>query len=212
MRSRVIILLALAVVILSCILFLISRNSEENSLSLEETRNEVLKEVQEAKAYVEETAEWSGTLEDTGEIGFYNPPEDSEHQDSDPKLEAVKFFVAGLIDKNSDIFLSSFHPESISADLFKSDNPDKLKVSEEIIIDISRSNTIKDIKYHINKGFLNQQGNTVTMTFTYTDNKKATFDIELSSVNDSHQGHDHSIYVITTSVWTIIEEIKKSTD
>jgi hypothetical protein len=202
-----------AMIVIGTILFIYLGSSQgKRTLNLEETKAEVLNEVEEAENYAEETSEW---MEKNGveEIGFFNPPHNEEPQEkSELKLEVVKYFVAGLLDNNIDIFLSSFYPESISKDLFKQKNPDKYVVAQEIIDRISRKETIENIEYKVNKGFMDRETNAFTLTIIYKDKQKADITLEVMPVEDVHSEEEvHQMYVITNSVWDMIEQIENST-
>lgn len=191
----------------------ISPTLGKHSLDLEETQNEVLAEIEKNNSYVQETTEFIEKNGGEAEIGFFNPThEEEESHDSDPKEEVVKYFITGLLKNDIDIFLSSFYPDSISKDLFKSDNPDKFSVTEDIIKEISRNKTIKALDYRVNKGFMDQETNTITLTITYKDNQKADINLELMTVEDIHDEEVHQMYVITNSVWDMIDQIKNSTN
>lgn len=215
MNSKIVLGSLGGLIIIGIVLFIVFGPSlDKDTLDLEETKAEVLEEVEETKNYAEETTKW---MEENGveeEVGFFNPSH-SEQQDeqSIPKEDVIKYFVAGLLDKNIDIFLSSFYPDSISKDLFKHENPDKFVVTEEIIDSISRKGTIENIEYKVNKGFMDQETNTIILTITYKDKQKADISIEIMPVEDVHSEEEvHQMYVITNSVWVMIDQIKNSTN
>lgn len=183
-------------------------NSDKQRIELDATKEEVLKEIKDSKEYTEKTIQLAeGNDQD---IGYFHP-EHAEHEGKeDPKKDAIKYFIAGLLSNNTDIFLSSFYVESISQDLFKSKNPDKDAVTKEIMDKISRNGTLKEILYKVNKGFLNTDSNTISLTIKYDDQKEATVNFDLLTLSDSHHEDEIGTYVITTSTWDIIKQIEAS--
>jgi hypothetical protein len=180
----------------------------KQQLDLELTKNEVLSEIHEAKEYVNKTANWMGTEEDT-EIGYFHPPEEDEHR-GDTKQNVLKYFIVGLLEDDLDIFLSSFYPESISKDLYQSTEPDKEKVARQIMARISRNGQIADIHYDISKGSFNSNANEIDILITYEDEKKAGIILDITGLADAHHPEE-KIYVIQSSAWDIINDIEKST-
>lgn len=213
MTKRRLSIACLIVILLSLVFYLIwaPQSGEKEDIVLNTAKEDVLDEIQESKEYVNDTVEWMEESEGDGDLAFFNPP--SEHKgDVDPKGNVVKYFIAGLMANDVDIFLSSFHPESISKDLFKSKNPDKVKVAEEIMDRISRAGQLKEIQYGKRKGILNTETNTLTLYLSYKDDKKAEILLDIISLSDAHhEGKGEGIYVITTSAWEIVRQIKNST-
>lgn len=191
----------------------ISPNLGKHSINLDETQNEVLAAIEENKKYVQETTEFFERNGGEGEIGFFNPShEEEESHKSDPKEDVIKYFITGLIKNDIDIFLSSFYPDSISKDLFKHENPDKFAVTKEIMKKISRNGEITAIDYKVNKGFMDQETSTITLTITYSDKQRSDITLELMTVEDiHHEGEIHQIYVISNSVWDMINQIELDT-
>ncbi|WP_409292870.1 hypothetical protein [Peribacillus sp. SCS-37] len=181
----------------------------KKELPLEATKNEVLKEVNDTKEYANKTSEWMGSDKENSDLGFINPP--SHHdENADPKLDVLKYVIAGLVANDMDIFLSSFHPETVSKDMFKSKLEDKTKVAKAIMRKITRDGQINDVNYKIEKGALSSgTKNELSVTITYKDNTHGIVKMEIIPLNDAHQ-HE-SIYVITTSSWEIIKQLKKTT-
>lgn len=182
----------------------------KKQLELDSTKNEVVSEVRKAQEYVNKTSKWLESEGEDSEIAYFHPPEEHDEND-DPKTDVLKYFIAGLLANDLDIFLSSFYPESISKDLFQSDTPDKEKVAEEIMQRISRNEQILDVEYVIKRSTFNSETNKVSVNFIYEDGKKAKVNLDILPVTDSHDKEEQSIYVITTSAWKIIEQIENST-
>lgn len=206
--------IALLIVILLAIVFYLiwaPESGKKEDISLNTAKDDVLDEIQESREYVNDTAEWMEESEGDGDIAFFNPPSERKKV-VDSKRNVVKYFIAGLMANDVDIFLSSFHPEFISKDLFKSETPDKIKVAKEIMDRISRSGQLKEIQYGKRKGILNAETNTLTLYLSYKDDKKAEILLDIISLSDAHhEGKGEGIYVITTSVWEIIRQIENST-
>ncbi|MDE3841029.1 hypothetical protein C0966_17335 (plasmid) [Bacillus methanolicus] len=199
-------------VLFGLLIYLIIAPEKENKeiIELKSTKEEVLTEINKTKEYVKKTSEWMEA--DTGEsdIGYYNPPHD-ENSNRDQKKDVVKYFIAGLMTNDVDIFLSSFYPQTISEDLFKSKVQDKTKVAEDIMNQITRSGRLKEIQYADRKGIFNSKTDKLSLTFIYNDNKQAKVTLHVLPVQDSHHEHEENIFVITTSAWLIIEQIENST-
>ncbi|MEI2356260.1 hypothetical protein [Mesobacillus zeae] len=202
-------LLGISILILTGLIFYVIVGPElgKQGLDLNETKSKVLSDVKAQKEYVNKTAKW---MEEEGEqdIGYFHPPLD-DSKSIDQRKDVLNYFVTGLLENDLDIFLSSFNPESISKDLFKSNVQDKVLVAEDIMERISRKNQIEDIKYKIKKGKINTEFNKISVTITYKDKEKAAFILDIKPVIDSHH-EGESVYVITTSVWNIIEKIESS--
>lgn len=182
--------------------------SGKKQLELDSTKDEVLSEIQKSQEYVDKTTKW---LEDEdADIAYFHPPEEHKSNE-DPKTDVLKYFIAGLLANDSDIFLSSFYPESLSKDLFQSNISDKEKVAKEIMQRISRNGQIADVEYVVKKGAFNSETNKISVHFIYKDEKKAKVTLDILPVADSHDHGEESIYVITTSAWKIIEQIENST-
>ncbi|MEK3993069.1 hypothetical protein [Robertmurraya sp. FSL R5-0851] len=213
MNSKLIWSLVIIFIIAGVSVYLfISPSLGKQSIDLVEAKSEVLTEVEEYKEYANNTTEWIEKNGVEAEIGFFTPSEEDHNHHSDPKEDVIKYFIAGLLDNNIDIFLSSFYPDSISKDLFEHKNPDKFAVTEEIMQRLSRKGTLKAVDYKVNKGFMDQETNSITLTITYRDKKKADIILELMTVEDiHHEGEVHQMYVITNSVWDMIDHIENST-
>jgi hypothetical protein len=176
------------------------------TMDLESTKESVRKEIEELEGYVENTTEWAG--EDLGEIGYLTPKKDNAPK-AEPIEDVLKYFLAGIVDHDIDIFLSSFHPESISKDLFKIDISDKRQVAADMIKEISRNDTLSSVQYAGKKGVFNTPTNEMEVSFIYEDKLTVKVDITVTPVGDSHH-EEEKLYVITTSVWDIINQIKDS--
>lgn len=210
MNHRAIWISIVAILLVSFIFYWIwaPESGERNEVKLDTTKEEVLKEVNEAKEYVKKTAEWAE--KSGGEVAYFNPPEEHESE-TEPKEELVKYFIAGLYTNDIDIFLSNFHPETLSRDLFKSNNPDKDAVARELINKITRDKQLKAVDYDVQKGFWNKDSDALSINITYQDGKVANIVIDIVSLTDSHEEHEHAIFYITTSAWDIIKQIESST-
>lgn len=212
MNKRNIFISLFTILLLAIIFYLIwaPESGEKKMIELESTKEEVLKEVQAANEYAKKTAEWGEV--NGGDVSYFNPPVE-HNSDRDPKEDIVKYFLAGLYANDVDIFLSSFFPETISRDLFKSKNPNKDEVTREIMTKITRNGKLDSIEYGIRKGAWNQDSNTLTLDITYKDGKEAKIVIDTVPLTDSHGDHenDHSIFYITTSAWEIVRQIESST-
>lgn len=196
-------------VILGISLFIyLDINSGKQRIELDATKEEVLKEIKESKEYTEKTIQLAEGND--LDIGYLHQEQAEHERKEDPKKEAIKYFIAGLLSNNTDIFLSSFNVETISKDLFQSKNPDKDNVTKEIMDKISRKGTLKEILYKVNKGFLNTDSDTILLTIKYDDQKEATVNIDLLSLSDSHHEDEIGTYVITTSAWDMIKQIEAS--
>jgi len=208
-RRLTIVFLILA--LLASVFYLIwgPESGKKENISLKIAKDEVLDEIKESREYVNDTAEWMG---EDADIAYFNPPSENNEED-DPKKNVLKYFIAGLMANNIDIFLSSFHPESISKDLFKSENPDKMQVAAEFLERITRYGKLKEVQYGERKGILNGATNTLTLYLTYEDNQKAKILVDIMPLSDAHhEGKEKGIYVITTSAWEIIKQIENSTN
>jgi hypothetical protein len=184
---------------------MLAPNQEPNkTMDLESTKESVRKEIEELEGYVENTTEWAG--EDIGEIGYLTPKKDDGPK-TEPMEDVLKYFIAGIVDHDIDIFLSSFHPETISKDLFKIDISDKRQVVADMIKEISRNGTVSSVQYSGRKGIFNSVTNEVKVSFIYEDKLTVKVDLTVTPVGDSHH-EEEKLYVITTSVWDIINQIK----
>ncbi|WML38145.1 hypothetical protein RCG19_13010 [Neobacillus sp. OS1-2] len=183
----------------------------KKQLELDSTKNEVINEVQQTKEYVNKTSDWLESEGRNPEIAYFNPPEDSS-KNKDPKTDVLKYFIAGLLTNDIDIFLSSFYPETISKDLFQSNITDKVKVAEGIMERISRNGQITDVQYVVKKGAFNTETNKISVILIFKDEKKAKVTLDIIPVKDSHEKDEKSVYVINTSAWKIIEQIENSTN
>lgn len=215
MTKRNILIALSTIALLVLILYLIwgPQSGKEEELDLEAITNEVLVELKANEDYVKKTAEYMG--EENGEIAYFYPHEDAVNHGNkkEKKKDVVKYFIAGLLTNDIDIFLSSFYPETISRDLFASDNPDKDAVAQEIMGKITRADQLQKVEYGERKGLLKQDSNTITLIFTYIDGKKAEIRVDtLPLVDAHHEGEEDAIYVITSSAWDMISDIEKSTN
>lgn len=215
MTKRNIFIALSTIALLVLILYLIwgPELGKEEELDLDAITNEVLVELKANEDYVKKTAEYMG--EENGEIAYFYPPEDAGNHGNkkEKKKDVVKYFIAGLLTNDIDIFLSSFYPETISRDLFASDNPDKDAVAQEIMGKITRADQLQKVEYGERKGLLKQDSNTITLIFTYIDGKKAEIRVDtLPLVDAHHEGEEDAIYVITSSAWDMISDIEKSTN
>jgi hypothetical protein len=187
-------------------LMLAPKQEPSKTMDLESTKETVTKEIEEMERYVENTTEWAG--EDIGEIGYLTPKKDDAPK-TEPMEDVLKYFITGIVDHDIDIFLSSFHPETISKDLFKKDSSDKRQVASDMIKEISRNGTLSSVQYSGKKGLFNSPTNEMEVYFIYEDKLTVKVDITVTPVGDSHHEEDE-LYVITTSVWDIIHQIKDS--
>ncbi|WP_158587591.1 hypothetical protein [Neobacillus notoginsengisoli] len=183
----------------------------KQELAIAETKQEVLNEIKSSKDYAEKTAGWMGIEGAETDIGYFNPPEEKESKDA--RLDVLKYFITGLLANDMDIFLSSFNPETISKDLFQSEISDKTEVAKEMMNRISRNGQITDVNYRVEKGSLKtNERNKLSVTFTYSDKKKAKIKLDIIPFSDAHHDDKESIFVITTSTWDLIKDIEKSTN
>ncbi|MFT9496931.1 MULTISPECIES: hypothetical protein [Bacillota] len=197
--------IALLLFLIGLLFYLIvAPEGEQEDMDLDKTKEEVLKEINSSEEYVKNTVDWAD--KDT-EIAYFNPPH-VEESNYDPKKDVAKYFIAGLLTNDIDIFLSSFYVQTISEDLFRSKEPDKMLVTKEIMRQITRDNQLKEIKYSDKKGVFNTETNKLSLTLIYKDNKEARINLQAILLEDAHGDHEEKVYVITTSVWDIIEQIK----
>jgi hypothetical protein len=182
------------------------KKESSKTMDLESTKETVTKEIEEMERYLENTTEWAG--EDIGEIGYLTPKKDDTPK-TEPMEDVLKYFIAGIVDHDIDIFLSSFHPETISKDLFKIDISDKRQVASNMIKEISRNGTLSSVQYSGKKGIFNSPTNEMKVSFIYEDKLIVKVDITVTPVGDSHH-EEEKLYVISTSVWDIMNQIKDS--
>lgn len=181
-------------------------------IDIQDSQNEVLAEMKAINQYVQDTNEWMNEQlggEENNDVAFSHAPAKTQDNE-DPKVKLIKYFITGLTIKNTDLFISCFNPETISKDLFTFDNPDKNEVALDLIKQMTREGKIKEIHYKENRGFLNESTNEITLTFIYEDGQEAKVNFTVESFNDIHdeQDEEHSVYVISTSALTMIEQIE----
>lgn len=123
-----------------------------------------------------------------------------------PKIEPLNYFIAGVMEGNVDIFLSSFYPQTISTDLFLRKVNDKSKVTEEIMNNINRNGTLSEVKYKENRGYFNSETNSMTLFLKYKDQSKAEVILEIVPLTSTSK-----VYTIKTSSRDIINQIKRRT-
>lgn len=215
MPKRIILVTLSFLAALAMLFYLIwgPERGKEEELDLNSITDEVRAEIKANEEYAKKASEYMG--DENGEIAYFYPPEDAVNHGTkkEKKKDVVKYFIAGLIANDVDIFISSFYPETISRDLFAKDNPDKDAVAKEIMDKITRSGQLQKVEYGERKGALKQDSNTITLIFTYKDGKKSDTRIDILPLVDAHhEGDKDAIYVITSSAWEIIDQIEKSTN
>lgn len=205
--KQIIGLITVSIFIIFLLLFYIVPNQKYETLNLNETKNEVKKELEKTESYYQSTSEWMDAAEKAEDIGYLNPGHKGGENTSFYK-DLVNYFVVGLLEKDTNIFLSTFAPETISRDVFKSSETDKEKVVQQMISKISRQDTIQNIRYAENKGAFNKSTDKITLKLSYSDGKRAKCTISVIKGGDKHR--TQSYYLITTSIWSIIEQIEES--
>lgn len=178
---------------------------KKQTLDLENTQKQVMEDIKSAKDYEKKTQNWLNNGQDNI---FVKHRDVGGKTSSEKKVDVLKYFIVGLLQNNADIFASSIYPEIISKDLFKSDNPDKNVVLQDIMKRITRDGKLNGIDYSIDKGAFNSEKDAITVTFHYKDHKTAKVNLQVMPNGDSHTSTD-TYYVIKTSTWDIIKTIKK---
>ncbi|KZE68002.1 hypothetical protein AWM68_17680 [Fictibacillus phosphorivorans] len=213
MNKRVIILSLLMSGLLGVYFyFTVSADKHVEKIDIKSTKENVLNEIVQAREYSESTSKWMDSNEELNDSGYFNPVHaHNENEEEDTKREAINYFLTGILQNEVNIFMSAFHVQSISEDLFIKEEQDKEKVVEDIIKSISREGRIKDIHYENVKGLHNSNTNEANLTLVYEDNKKAIINLKFQELKDSHTEHEKGVQVITTSTWDMIEQIENST-
>jgi hypothetical protein len=202
----------LLVTLMGLLFYLIlSPGGKQEKMNLDKTKEDVLGEINASKEYLKQTTEWMGDKSADGDIAYFNPPH-KKVKNQDPKKDVVKYFIAGVLINDVDIFMSSFYAQTISEDLFKKDVPDKTVVVKEIMHRISRNGQLKDVQYKDKKGIFNSETNQLSLVLIYNDNKQATITLQVIPVEDEHGEHEEKVFVITTSAWDIINQIETHTN
>lgn len=198
--------------LIGLLFYLVNRPSEKTeTINLNKTKDDVLSEIKDSKQYVKNTTNWLGDKSADQDIANFNPPH-QKGANKNPKKDVVKFFVAGLLTNDIDIFMSSFYAQTISEDVFKKKNvTDKTEVVQEIMNRISRNGQLKGVQYQDKKGAFNAETDKLSLILIYKDNKQATITLQLMPVKDEHGEHKKEILVITTHAWDVIKQIETQT-
>lgn len=183
-------------------------NQPKEMLPVDKTKEEVLANIENAKEDYEKTTDWIQSMNEDVEIGYISPNEPTDStKNFDPKKDLVNYFIAGITAKDADIFVSCYEVETISQDLFSVEEPDKRKVLEDIINRISRDGKLKEVVYEKKKGAFGTPTNEIQLTLIYEDDKAVDITFQTKAYKDNHHSNE-SIYVITTSVWDIVQQIE----
>ncbi|KYD23173.1 MULTISPECIES: hypothetical protein [Bacillales] len=216
LKNKVLVMIAIVGTVLLLFLLyyvIVKEGSGKEEIQLAEIEREVSQELQSLQNYIDKTAQWAENQGiDAQDIAYFHPDTEKNSKHSqDPKKEAIKYFVGSLITENVDLFISSFSVESISRDLYRVENPDKIAVAKEMMDRITR-NGISKIYYEEKRGIFNTPSNKIVLTFIYNDSRQAEVSIELDNLSgDIHHDHSDESYVITTSVWQVVKQIEIGT-
>lgn len=203
-------IIVLLVLIGSLFYLMFSPNGKQEKIDLATTTKDVIQEINVSKEYVKKTTDWMGKGNDGSEDLYFHPPR-VKNNNQDQKKDVVKYFIAGLMTNDADIFMSNFYVQTISEDLFKTKTPDKTEVVKEIMNRISRNGQVKEVRYADKKGIFNSETDKLTLILVYKDNKQANITIQVLPVHVSHKESGGKILVIKTSAWDIIKQIETRT-
>ena len=208
-KSLILIIIATCIVLL-LILFTMTNYTQKEFILAENIKEEVLIDIEKAREYETTTLAWAeeqaGKYAEHLDIGYLSPPENHRSGGGNPRFEPIKYLIAGVTAKDRNIFLSSFHPETIMTDMENINLNEGLKLLDEIMDQISRNGRLEGIYIEEVRGIFNTLSNEIELTLVYTDNVEIITRIELTSFKDEH--HNENYYVIATSMREIIEQIK----
>jgi len=208
--QRYLVLFILVTTVILLILFAVTNFTQKEIILANDIKEEVLAEMEKYKEYEERTLAWAeeqvGMHTEHLDIGYLSPPDEKNSGGGDPKLMPIKYLIAGVSANNINIFLSSFHPETVMLDLENIQFSEGIQTLEEIMEQISRDKRLEGIHIEEVKGIFNAPTNEIDLTLIYTDDVEVTIRVELASFKDEHV--NENFYVITTSMWEIIEQIK----
>ncbi len=118
----------------------------------------------------------------------------------------VEFLFASILLNDPDLFIQSFRAETISQDLFLSDNPNKEEVVREVMTRISRNGLLEKLGYEEITNRFNSSTQTSRVYLYYLDGEEITIKLSFKKAGTSHHTNDE-IYFITTSIWDIYNSI-----
>ncbi|WP_209124399.1 hypothetical protein [Alkalihalobacillus sp. BA299] len=172
-------------------------------INLDQSAQQVLEDVEMVKKQ-QKVYKWVASKEI--EEGYLDEHiHDIVERQRDPQ-NVIQFMFGTIILEEPELFVQTFETETISKDLFKVDNPDKLKVAANLMNQISRNGKLSRVGVINVRGSINQEV-TVRIALEYSDGMEIKVPVKMKLYGDAH-GEDHEIYYITSSVWDIIEEIE----
>jgi hypothetical protein len=183
LSKRGIFILTVSIFIAGNLVYFFGKPQEKfDDINIEKILTEVVTDVKQAKNSQEITSKHKKVKEDQ-------------------KRKAVKIFITGLVTEDQDIFLSSFHPKTISKDLFNYKEKDKSKITDEIIRRINRNGQLKHVKFSDKKGWFHSNTNKISLIFIYADQKNVKITLETIKFSNT--------LVINSSSRDIIKQIEK---
>src|SRR5690606_10227551 len=133
-------------------------------LPVDKTKEEVLANIEKAKADYEKTSDWIQDMNEDVEVGYITPNNTTESVENfDPKKDLINYVNAEITANDADIFISCYDVETISNDLFSVEELDKRIVVEDIINRISRDGKLKEIEYKEKKGAFGAPSNEIQL-------------------------------------------------
>lgn len=122
------------------------------------------------------------------------------------KEGTIEFFFASLEMNDTELFISAFQDESITEDLFASDNPDKLSVANELMRKFTKDNTIKEVRLYKKNDYLSNP-NDLKIGIVYENETVHKINIKLHQYKDKHDEHTHSMYVISSKPSELLNQL-----
>ncbi|MFS8304207.1 hypothetical protein [Bacillus altitudinis] len=122
------------------------------------------------------------------------------------KEGTIEFFFASLEMNDTELFISAFQDESITEDLFDSDNPDKLSVANELMRKFTKDNTIKEVRLYKKHDYMSNP-NEFKIGIMYENETVHKINIKLHQYKDKHDEHTHSMYVISSKPSELLNQL-----
>ncbi|MBU8855241.1 hypothetical protein [Bacillus altitudinis] len=122
------------------------------------------------------------------------------------KEGTIEFFFASLEMNDTELFISAFQDESITEDLFASDNPDKLSVANELMRKFTKDSTIKEVRLYKKNDYLSNP-NDLKIGIVYENETVHKINIKLHQYKDKHDEHTHSMYVISSKPSELLNQL-----
>ncbi|MFC0273740.1 hypothetical protein ACFFIX_20345 [Metabacillus herbersteinensis] len=188
--------------------YYIYRDEELEVIELAVAKENVVNDLETVKSQEEQIFKWISSKElDTGHLEGKNDDVFNRYRQ---KKGVVEFLFAAILLEDPNHFIQSFKVETVSADLFEMDNPNKIEVAAEFLNKISRNGQLETVGYEDKIGLFNSESNEAQVDLHYSDGKKVTLTLSFEKTA-THHDKDDEIYSITTSPLELIEVIEKST-